>query len=51
MTKPTRPELELPRRRKRPVNWLFVAIAAAVAVAAFVVLPRLSMLGWIGGVP
>jgi hypothetical protein len=36
--------------RKRPVNWLFVALAIAVAVFAVVGLPRLSWLGWIGGV-
>lgn len=50
MTKPVRPPLELPRRRKRPVNWLFVILAVAVAIGAIVVLPRLGALGWIGGV-
>lgn len=37
--------------RKRGVNWLFVAIAVAVALFALFGLPRLGALGWIGGVP
>jgi len=36
---------------KRPTNWLFIAVAVAVAVIAVVVLPKLGVLGWIGGVP
>lgn len=36
---------------KRPINWLFVAVAVAIAVGAVVVLPKLGVLGWIGGMP
>lgn len=36
---------------KRSINWLFIAVALAVAVFAFVGLPKLGWLGWIGGVP
>ena len=28
---------------RRPVNWLFVLVAAAVAIVAFVVLPKLDL--------
>lgn len=36
--------------RKRPVNWLFVALAVAAVIGAIVVLPRLGAIGWMGGV-
>jgi hypothetical protein len=38
-------------RRKRTVNWLFVAVATAAVLFALFGLPRLGALGWIGGAP
>ena len=38
-------------RKKRHVNWIFVAVAIATAFIVIVGLPRLDVLSWIGGVP
>lgn len=39
------------RSVKRPANWIFVGVAVAVALFAIFGLPKLSVIGWIGGVP